>query len=376
MAKSIQPRQFNASIWAPKNIRCFPGLPQCFFTTNGDSSQVIDSDNQMETVFKTIIQRREDVGILFENLRVSSLARVFEIVDFRKQLEGTVGRGAVITRNTLTAMYQKIKFSKYSEEVSSTFIEYSLNFHKTVLCDQEIVNVLLRFDQLPLNPIDSLYKMREIAVQVERKPANLKWVLTLLFDHWTRLDSKDPIPIRHLKESEDRDHVSLVKLFMMKRHLRDHLWKQMEVGYAWDSKIKVEIRRLTEDVCTIRKELGFYDDAEEQKVLDARATWPSSADAFLMLFESLVFGYKLDGAFYATLRNRKGVEDLLQHKSLKYLSLSLAKPLIFHFLPQHCLGALSLSSPEKLLVLAPVPRNFCGRWCCLAGRFWACVCWL
>ena len=266
-----------------------------------------------------MIQQRENVGIKFENLRLSSLRRVYEVVDFKRMLETSMGKTGNVTKNALADLYRKIKWSKYSEQVSATFIEYALNFHKTVLNEAGTARLCMQLDQLEMNPVDSLYKLREIAMMCDRKHAHIQWVLCMLYDNWTRLDAKDPVPIRALKDSEDREHVSIVRLYLFKRSLRDLLWRQMEVNYAWDSKVKQDLRKVTDTLATARSELGFHDEPEEQKAFPARTSWPASADAFLLMFEAAVYGYKLDGALIATLRHRKGVEDVLEHALIKQL---------------------------------------------------------
>ena len=75
---------------------------------------------------------------------------------------------------------------------------------------------------------------------------------------------------------------------------------------------------MTENITIARRELGFYDVSEQQVAYQSRGGWPASADLFLIIFEALVYGYKLDTAMLTTLRNHKGAEDVFNHKDTRH----------------------------------------------------------
>ena len=296
----------------------------------------VHSANKLEKVFSVLVQGREDVCVKCENTRTSSLLRVYEIMEFRKLMQSSPSshdkkKGAVNAKELVEA-YQKIKFSKMSEPVSGTFIEYAITFHNSALQFPEIARVLQHFDQLPANPMDSIYKYRLVMNGCDKNREKMLWVYSFLFDHYhnvvlkkarpgSEIDSKwvkDSISVRSLQDGS-AEHVSYVKLFLQKRSLRDALLKMMDASFgAWDNSIRTEIRRITETLATARETLGFLDGgAETQKPFPARSTWPQSADLFLLILEAFVFGYEHDEAFCANIRNHKSAEDLLEHPDKK-----------------------------------------------------------
>lgn len=277
-----------------------------------------DGKGKLGEMFGSIVQKRENLGVKWENMKVSSLIRTYEIMDLKRQLESFKGKEKVtLNKHTLADYYKSIKFCKLSEPVKVSFVEVAQMLHASALHIDAVQKVLFAFDELPMNPIDSVYKIREVVIQADKKEANMVWVFPFLWDHWNRTDGKDSIPIRALQE-EGSLGVSLVRLFLFKRSLRDFLWKTMENQFAWDSTIKTEIRRVTENITIARRELGFYDVTDQQVAYQSRGGWPASADLFLIIFEALVYGYKLDNAMLASLRNHKGVDDIFNHKDTRH----------------------------------------------------------
>ena len=66
--------------------------------------------------FQNIVQKRENIGILWENLRLSNLGRSFEVMDLASQL----GRynSTKPTNKDIAAIYNKTKYAKSSEPVT------------------------------------------------------------------------------------------------------------------------------------------------------------------------------------------------------------------------------------------------------------------
>ena len=247
--------------------------------------------------------------------------RVYEIMDFKKQLEVTTETKQ--NKHTLHQHYSGVKMAESSEEVSVAFIEVASMLYNTMLSSPRIQSLLFQLDQLPTNPLNSVHKLREIAVQSEKKEPMMFWSLSLLADWWMYQDSKDAIPIRQLKEARDGD-VSLIRLMQFKKQVRDKLLRMIESEFpAWDTAVKNYMRTLTESVQSCRDALGYYDNDTDQKVFSPRGTWPESADRFLLAFEAIVFGYSHDQLMQQMLKNRKGVEDVLDHQNLKNLRFKL-----------------------------------------------------
>ena len=283
--------------------------------------------NRMAKVFQSLVQGREDVCVKCENSRVTSLLRVYEVMDFKRQLSKVSGSDgkATVSVTTLVDNYQRIKFAKMSEPVSSTFIGYAVTVYNAVLVHPEIAKLLQAFDNLSHNPLDSLYKLRLVMLGCDKHRERMHWVFSFLYDHHENVvllkalekhgpeakHVKESIPLRSLQDGSP-EHVSYVRLFLMKRTLREHLWRLMDVNYNWETSVKSEIRRVTESVEVVRELLGFLDAAVQPQVAyQTRASWPESANRFLMVFETLVFGYQYDDSFCSIIRNRKAAEEVL-----------------------------------------------------------------
>lgn len=79
-----------------------------------------DGDTHIDSVFATIVQRREDICVMKENMAVTTMMRIYEIIDFKRQMEATAGKQS---KNSLASQYAKVKFAKGTEPVKSSYIE-------------------------------------------------------------------------------------------------------------------------------------------------------------------------------------------------------------------------------------------------------------
>lgn len=241
--------------------------------------------------------------------------RVYEIMDYKKQLQLTTEKK--LNKEALHAHYKGVKLAQSSEDVSLSFIEVASMLYNNVLTSPRIQKLLFQLDQSPSKPLGSIFKLREVAVQCEKKEPLMFWSFSLLADWWLNTDSKDAIPIRSLRESQDS--VSLIRLMLFKKSLKEKLLRLMESDFpAWEPSVKSEIRSVVESVQSCREFLGFFD-GEQQKTFGPRAAWPESADRFLLCFEAIVYGYGYDEMIVSLLRNRRGVDDVLESKHLKCL---------------------------------------------------------
>eukprot|EP00438_Fugacium_kawagutii_P017120 Skav204436 [mRNA] locus=scaffold1093:205958:209098:+ [translate_table: standard] len=246
--------------------------------------------------------------------KVTSLMRIYEIMDFKRQLE-------IVTEEkqnkvTLHAHYKGLKMAQSSEEVSISFIEVANMLYFNMLNSPRIQQLCFTLDQEPVNPLDSIYKLREIAIICEKKEPLMFWALGMLCDWWHLKDGRDSIPIRALKDTAS--DVSLVKLMIFKKQLKEKLVRQMDTDFPlWTEQVKNEIRAATESIQSCRKLLGVYDDDENKIVYEPRGSWPESADRFLLIFEAVIYGWEHDETIMAQLKNRRSVDDVLDCKSIK-----------------------------------------------------------
>ena len=91
---------------------------------------VVAEEHQLATVFRTVVQKREDIGVLYENTRVSSLMRSYDIIDRKRQLENTQGKQ---NKHLLVAYYSSVKYCQSSDTVSATFVEHTNMLHNNAL---------------------------------------------------------------------------------------------------------------------------------------------------------------------------------------------------------------------------------------------------
>ena len=247
--------------------------------------------------------------------------RIYEIMDFKKQLELVTDTKQ--NKVTLHAHYQGLKMAQSSEEVSVAFIECANMIYNNMLISPRIQQLLFMLDQnAKCNPLDSIYKLREIAVLCEKKEQWMFWALSMISDWWYHRDGTDPIPIRTLKDGQD---VSLVRLMLFKRTMKEKLLRMMDSDFPlWEAHVKNNIRAVVESVQKCREALGYYDagDEKEKVVFEPRGSWPESADRFLLIFEAVIYGYEHDETIMAQLKNRRSVEDVLECKTIKTLGLA------------------------------------------------------
>ena len=258
-----------------------------------------------------------DQNFLDQNTEATSLMRIYEIMDFKRQLQHTTEKK--LNKEALHAHYKGVKLAESSEEVSLAFIEAANMLYTNVLSSARIQKLLFQLDQAVVNPLDSVFKLREVAVQCEKREPLMFWTFSLLADWWLNTDGIDSIPIRSLREGAES--VSLVRLMLFKKQLKEKLLRIMEADFPlWDGSVKTEIRKVVDSVNSCREYLGFFDkDTEKQKTFAPRASWPESADRFLIVFEAVVYGYGHDELITGMLRNRRGVDDCLENKNLKCL---------------------------------------------------------
>ena len=147
-----------------------------------------DDGDQLVSIFQTVVQQREDIGVKHENMRVSSLMRVFEVMDLKKQLEKIEGKK---NKFDMAEYYKSIDFAESSEPVSVTFIETAQALANGAFNIPEVLEICIAFDQLPHNPMDSVYKYQEVAKAASKHRDDTIWAFQMLQDWWVRTDGKD-----------------------------------------------------------------------------------------------------------------------------------------------------------------------------------------
>ena len=110
-------------------------------------------------------------------------------MDLKKQLEAIEGKK---NKHDLAAYYKTIKFAKSSEAVSVTFIETAGALFNGAFAVPEVLSICTDFDQLPNNPMDSVYKYQEVAKTAGSKnKEDMIWAFQMMWDWWVRTDGKD-----------------------------------------------------------------------------------------------------------------------------------------------------------------------------------------
>ena len=265
--------------------------------------EVAEDKNHMDILFKHIVQKREDIVKKKETMFVTTLQRIYEIMEFKKALETTAGRQS---KDALAKRYETIKFAEGTEPVKPKYIETASTVYNSVLNVPEIKTILFAMDNEASNPLDSVYKLRELAVSCDKKPANMIWCFAMCQDYWNQ--KKADIEGISVAAFKDTAACSLPRLWLWKRSLRDYLWRQMDVQFPlWESGVRSEIRRLTDSLASWRAagQLG-------------QGGSPGSTELFLFIFDVLVFGYAHDEKLIEQLKNRRSIEDILELKDFKH----------------------------------------------------------
>ena len=263
--------------------------------------EVTDDANQVDIFFKHMVQAREDIVKKKEAMFVTTLMRIYEIAALKRSLAPSEGKN----KDALAKRYESVRWADGTEPVKAKYIETATTIYNNVLSIPAVTEILFKLDNLAKNPLDSVYKLREIAVACDKKPAAMEWCFALIADYWENDSDLESIPIATLRDGP----CSLPKLFLWKRSLRDYLWCMVDSSFpVWDTSVRTELRRLTDNVAAFRT---MADSAT------ARSSWPGSAELFLTVFETLVFGYSEDDTLAAQLKNRRTIEDILALNDLK-----------------------------------------------------------
>ena len=274
--------------------------------------KVVTKGLMLGSLFDTIVQAREDIGVKWENMRMTNLLRSYEVMDLKAQLEPVQGK---MKNQQVAGQYGRVKLSKSSEAVSATFVEVTVMLHGGAFKVKEVRDVCFEFDRLGLdNPMDSIHKIREVVMGCNKDTDDMKWVFPMMLDWWKVTGDNEGISLRSLKGTvPGHGGKSIIDLFLFKRVVRDNLYKVMEKYAAWDLKVKLRIREFTVSIEACRASMGSADNAEmfPGKDISERATWPKSADLLAKAFEVLVFGYAYDVLMKTNIKNKKTAEDFL-----------------------------------------------------------------
>ena len=124
---------------------------------------------------------------------------------------------------------------------------------------------------------------------------------------------QDQIPVRLLKGNvAGWCGKSIIDLFFFKRTVREWMFRKMD-AYSWPSSIKTRMREVLADVKACRANLAPADQTGFFQIdTTEHATWPESADKYLLTAESLVYGYQHDLAEIKIMTQKRGVEDLME----------------------------------------------------------------
>ena len=283
---------------------------------------VTDPDHTLTIAFRCLVQKREDIAVKNDNMRMSSLLRSYEVMDLKAQLEAG---GPRQNKKTLAEHYSTLKMAASSDLVSATFVEQTMALHNQVLIVKEVSEICFQFDHLGAkNPMDSVAKYKEVANGCDKKKDLMVWAYQMLWDHWHCTDGKEPIPLRSLEgRVQGWCGKSLTDLFLFKRALRDTLWRRLD-QFNWEPEVKNQFKMWTESVVKCRGRFGVI--MEPAKPLDGvsadrclPSSWPPSAEKLLLCMETFVYGYQLDGVIVKTMAHKKSSEDVLEHTDVASL---------------------------------------------------------
>ena len=220
--------------------------------------EVSDHENQVDLIFKHLVQKREDIVKKKETMFVTTLMRIYEIAALKSKLSITDGRQ---NKDALAKRYEAVKFADSTEPVKAKYIEAALTVYNNILNVPAMKDILFQLDNLDKNPLDSVYKLREIGAACDKKPATMEWCFSMMLDYWQQNPDLEAIPIAFrlccLLPATDAEFP------------------------LWETAARGEIRGITDSVAAFRASAHLQ---------SGHAAWPASAEQLLIVFETLVFG--------------------------------------------------------------------------------------
>lgn len=180
------------------------------------------ADTHQERYFMSL-QMREDILALEKACARTVLQRVFEVAKFNEWVSKTHGE---IGAAALADLYEKnIRMASNSEtRVTKGFVDSALTVHKRLLSSQIARDVMLKLDNLPNNPLESISKLQAIV----SKGSTQVNVDRIMVGIWHALHQDPPVSAADLTKDAlrgtDTNNKGFCDLILYKYAVRDFMF--------------------------------------------------------------------------------------------------------------------------------------------------------
>ena len=268
-------------------------------------------ENNDDFVFSHM-QMREDAAIDFELVRLSSLARMVDVMVYYERTFRE--RGIRLNNVGLAQEYARLKLAESSEQITESWVSLALIIHnKLMVRSPSVFTMLLKLDdELGVkNPLDGITKIHLLLVKFKER---ITWGFELLVDLLNNggMTAKD-CSVTSLKGTGSASTAKGVgDILYVKYDILQHLLEWIN-----DQKIDTHIKQKLRDICinvkSFRDHCGCTWNRSAARVDKAWKTgWPDAANHMVGLLESLVFSTTYDDIILQNIKNKKAAAHLLE----------------------------------------------------------------
>lgn len=209
-------------------------------------------------------QLRENIGASYYGVRMSAIAKIYELIKFRSRKEQTHGK---LTNKSLAKMFQdNVKFSEMNDNqelpTNENFIENAAFIHKTILSLPKAKALLLATDEAMdfTNPLDSVSKLAIIGHKTKGVADDIIWTIELILDLCrANAITTEQVGTRCLEgKLSGQNGKGLVDLCLFKKQLLGHLIaRELPKMQGWSTQVHEQIRLVLSNISTFRSKSGY-----------------------------------------------------------------------------------------------------------------------
>ena len=261
-------------------------------------------------------QLRENIGANYFGVRMSAIAKVYELMKFRNRKEQTTGK---LSNKALAKLYaDNVKFSEMNDNkevpTCENFIENAAFIHKVMLSNPRTKALLLDADEANFaNPLDSVSKL-SIVGHKAKGAEEITWTIELILDYCKAgAITAEQVGTRTLEgKLSGQNGKGLVDLCLFKKNLLSHfVTRELPKFDGWGNHVHEQVRQVLANISSFRDKSGYMFSSSMPKPDQIwRAGWPKSADAFMSFVESCIFWYHYDAPLRTAMINRKDCASL------------------------------------------------------------------
>lgn len=273
--------------------------------------KIIESEDTKHYSAKQI---REDAGASYFGVKLSAIAKIFELVKFKARKERVTGK---LSNEAIAKLYMdNVRFSSDGTDelpTSIKFITSAISVHKRILSIPKCRELLFAADEAPQgNPLDSVCKLTMVA-QKSRDNDQITWTIELLLDFVaSNALSAEQLGLRALEgKLSGQAGRGIIDMCIYKMNLLQLMLSNHLDSCTWDSTIKATIRDLGSSIKRFRERCGYIFNKEMPEAnFQWRVGFPKSAENFVNFLENSIFGFNFDAAIRVGMVNRRDFASL------------------------------------------------------------------